>query len=230
MRNLLKRPKHSTAVAYLALFVALAGGAYAAATVNSGDVVNNSLKSVDLKNNKGVKGVDVRNSSLRGNDIANDSVTGNDVNEASLLAARIVARLGGAPATPLSNVPAQSAIPNPTYTQAGDSLDQFFGDAKVTFPAACTSPRQAIVYLLRNYTPPIGTEDVVAVAQFSDSGAGAVTKTMAFGAGFPGLPGNYSMPNGSPQPSTFSVYAQGQCNAGSGITLDEVRVHILGAR
>jgi hypothetical protein len=229
MRHPLKRPKHATVVAYLALFAALAGGAYAAATVNSGDVVNNSLKSVDLKNNAGVKGTDVKNSSLRGNDIANDSVTGADVKESSLLAARIVARLGGPMSTPLG-LGAQSAIPNATYTQVADSLDQVLGDATVTFAGTCTSPRQAEVFLLRNFAPPIGPEDVIAGTQISDSGAGALTRTQTFGGGLPGLPGNYTMPSGSPQPTSFSVYGSASCNSGSGVTLDGVHLAVLGAR
>jgi hypothetical protein len=50
-------------VSVLALFVALGGGAYAAATVNSADVVNNSIKSKDVKNNN-IKGIDVKERSL----------------------------------------------------------------------------------------------------------------------------------------------------------------------
>ena len=228
MRRLLKRPGHATIVAYLALFAALAGGSYAAVKIGSGAIKNNSLKSVDLRNNAGVKGIDVRNSSLRGNDVAPDSLTGADVSEASLLAARIVAKLGGPTATPIAAA-AQSAMPNPTYTQAADSLDQVLGDARVTFSAACTQPRSAFVYLLKNYAPPLGVEDIISIAQIVDTGAGAVTRTVAF-APFPGGPAGYTLPPGVPAPATFSLYHQGNCNAGAGITLDEVRVHILGAR
>ena len=46
-------------IALLALFIALGGTAWAAATINSKDVVDNSLKSVDLKDGKGVKAADV---------------------------------------------------------------------------------------------------------------------------------------------------------------------------
>ena len=51
-------------VSALALFIALGGGAYAAATVNSAKIVNNSIKSKDIRNNA-VKGIDVREKSLR---------------------------------------------------------------------------------------------------------------------------------------------------------------------
>lgn len=82
------------AVAYVALFVALGGTAWAAATVDSSDVVNNSLRSADLKNNRAVKGkdvrdatlsgADVRDASLTGSDVAADSLTGGEVDEATL--------------------------------------------------------------------------------------------------------------------------------------------------
>ncbi len=46
-------------VAYLALVVAMSGTAYAAATIGSGDVIDNSLRSVDLKDGN-VKQVDLK--------------------------------------------------------------------------------------------------------------------------------------------------------------------------
>ena len=58
----------------LALFLVIAGGtAYAANTVGSGDVIDNSLLSADLKNNAAVRSADVQNEGLTGTDIANQS-------------------------------------------------------------------------------------------------------------------------------------------------------------
>ena len=65
---------HVTAVAYLALLLASSSAAYAAATIGSANVIDNSLQSVDLRDGAAVKGVD----------IVNDSVAGADVNEATL--------------------------------------------------------------------------------------------------------------------------------------------------
>jgi hypothetical protein len=53
-------------MATMAVFIALGGTAWAAATINSVDVVDDSLKSVDLKDVKGVKGADVVPDSLGG--------------------------------------------------------------------------------------------------------------------------------------------------------------------
>ena len=65
-------------VGYVALLVALSGTAYAAATVGSGDVINDSLKSVDLKNAKAVKSADVRDDALLGADVDETSLEGVD--------------------------------------------------------------------------------------------------------------------------------------------------------
>jgi hypothetical protein len=54
------------AVAYLALFIALSGSAYAAARVGSAQVADNSLRSVDVRD-RGIKGVDIARRTLRAN-------------------------------------------------------------------------------------------------------------------------------------------------------------------
>jgi hypothetical protein len=53
-------------MASVAVFIALGGVAWAAATISSGDVINDTLKSVDLKDAKGVKDADVKADSLTG--------------------------------------------------------------------------------------------------------------------------------------------------------------------
>jgi len=62
------RPSHATVVAYLALFVALGGTAYAAATIGSGQIVDNSIRSVDVRNDSssggGLRSADIVESSL----------------------------------------------------------------------------------------------------------------------------------------------------------------------
>jgi hypothetical protein len=74
----MRRPSHTTVVAYLALFVAVAtGGAYAVERIGSSDVADDSLRSADLRDRKAVKGKDVKR----------DSLTGKEVREASLDAA-----------------------------------------------------------------------------------------------------------------------------------------------
>src|SRR3954469_20308414 len=96
MLRKLRRPSHSTVVAYLALFVALGGtGAYAANTIGSSDVIDESLLSQDVKNGE-VKNPDLGTNSVTssriatGNvfnsDLAPDSVNGSKVSANSLTA------------------------------------------------------------------------------------------------------------------------------------------------
>jgi hypothetical protein len=67
------RPSADTALAILALFIALGGTGYAAATIGSGQIKNNSIR-----------GKDVRNSTLTGKDVKRNSLTGSDVAESRL--------------------------------------------------------------------------------------------------------------------------------------------------
>jgi hypothetical protein len=81
----------------LALFLVLTGGvAYAAATIGSEDVIDNSLTTNDLKNNQAVKSADVRDDTLAGGglttaDLAPGSVTGADVLDDTLGARQLAA-------------------------------------------------------------------------------------------------------------------------------------------
>ncbi len=59
-------PLIGNVLALVALFIALGGVAWAAAKIDSGDVKDNSLKSEDLKDGKGVQGADVVPDSLSG--------------------------------------------------------------------------------------------------------------------------------------------------------------------
>jgi hypothetical protein len=96
-------------ISLVALFAALSGAAIAlpgSETVNSGDIKNESIKSVDLKDNKAVAtddvidetltgtdvadgtiaSADVQDESLQSTDVANNSLTGSDIEDASVSA------------------------------------------------------------------------------------------------------------------------------------------------
>jgi hypothetical protein len=74
MRALIeKRPSTGTVLSLVALFVALGGTSYAAATIGGNQVKNNSLS-----------GADVKNRSLTGKDVKNNSLGGSQVNESKL--------------------------------------------------------------------------------------------------------------------------------------------------
>jgi hypothetical protein len=66
----------SMVVACVALLVATSGTAYAVATIGSGDVIDNSLASVDLRDGAGVKSVDVVDDALTGDDVKEHTLSG----------------------------------------------------------------------------------------------------------------------------------------------------------
>jgi hypothetical protein len=60
---------YANVMATLALLVALGGGAYAIERVSSREIVNGTIRSIDLKNRKAVRAADVKRDGLRGEQI-----------------------------------------------------------------------------------------------------------------------------------------------------------------
>lgn len=90
-------PDHGTVVAYLALFLALGGGAaYAADTIGSSDVIDESLLTQDFKNGE-VRAVDLAPNSVGSGKVVNDSLTGIDVGDGGLTGSDLAAGAIGAP-------------------------------------------------------------------------------------------------------------------------------------
>ena len=91
LSRLLRRPSHGIVVAYLALFVALGGSAYAVNTISSADIVDGEVKSVDVGDSE-IKSADVKDQSLTtfdvstflGADVVDGTLTGADVGDNSL--------------------------------------------------------------------------------------------------------------------------------------------------
>jgi hypothetical protein len=63
-----RRPSAALLVSFVALFVALGGVGYAAATIGSAAIIDNSIKSQDVRN-ENLRGKDVRANTLKGADI-----------------------------------------------------------------------------------------------------------------------------------------------------------------
>jgi hypothetical protein len=61
---------YANVISTLALFVALGGGAYAIDKVNSHEIANGTIKSIDLKNRRAVRAADVKRNGLRGKQIS----------------------------------------------------------------------------------------------------------------------------------------------------------------
>ena len=81
----LQRPSPSLVISCIALFVALGGVGYAAATgsIDGREIKNNAVATKDLRNND-VRGRDIRRSTIAGSDIAPNTLTGSDISETSL--------------------------------------------------------------------------------------------------------------------------------------------------
>lgn len=65
---------YANVTATMALFVALGGGAYAVTSVDSRDIANDSVKSVDLKNRRAVRGKDVKRNAITGRQISESTL------------------------------------------------------------------------------------------------------------------------------------------------------------
>ena len=88
----------------LALFLVLTGGvAYAANTVRSTDIVDNEVRTADVRNDTltggGLAAADLKPSSVGTSEAANNSLTGADINESSLdeIPSATLGGLGGRP-------------------------------------------------------------------------------------------------------------------------------------
>jgi hypothetical protein len=80
----MKMPSHSTVVAYVALFVAIGGSAYAVSKIDSGDI---------------------RNRSIKGKDVANGTLGGRQIDERELSPPRAAGAEVGASCNPLAGGP-----------------------------------------------------------------------------------------------------------------------------
>jgi hypothetical protein len=105
MRSILKRlfRRHTTAVAYLALFAALGGSAYAAITVTGENIVDGTVMTADLASgavteaklggnavtgpkalDESLTGFDLKDGSLGGRELTADTVTSDKVKDGAL--------------------------------------------------------------------------------------------------------------------------------------------------
>ncbi|HEX8103434.1 MAG TPA: hypothetical protein VF533_12530 [Solirubrobacteraceae bacterium] len=78
-----QRLTYGNVMATVAMFIALGGTSYAAATISGKDVKNGSLTGKDVKN-RSLTGTDVKNRSLKSADIKDEALTGSDVKDGSL--------------------------------------------------------------------------------------------------------------------------------------------------
>lgn len=119
----------------VALLVVLTGGtAYAVGTIGSADIIDNSLKSVDIRNDSSTGG------GLTSADIRNDALTGSDIAESTLGAVPDTDLLDGLDSTAF----AQGRIISGSATAApGGSATLMTDNGVFHLEFACPSPTQA---------------------------------------------------------------------------------------
>lgn len=136
MQSRLVKHVRSNIIAYLALFVALGGTAYAAEKIGTKDIKDgavrskqigdNRVRSKDIKDGTGVKSRDVKNGDLSEVDIAARSLTGKSIKNDSLTAAQIDE--SSFPSTIRMNIPPTSWV---TAGIPDAEVTYFIGLAKV---------------------------------------------------------------------------------------------------
>jgi hypothetical protein len=121
LRAFRKHLSYANVTATAALFVALGGTSYALISVDSDNVVNNSLRSSDLRNNS-VRSRDIRDRTVLARDVRRNSLGGAVVKESALgkvPRAGDAERVGGATAQQL-----RVSCPGGTIAKAGVCIEQ----------------------------------------------------------------------------------------------------------
>lgn len=118
---------YANVMSTVALFLALGGGAYAAATVGARDIEQDAVRSRHIKNhevqsrdvrNHSLQGRDVQNGSLSGADVASSSLTGNQIAGDSLFGSDIVE-------STLATVPSANTASSATQADSASSVNGF---------------------------------------------------------------------------------------------------------
>ena len=79
----LRHPSHSTVIAYVALFTALGGSAYAVVNVGPNDIRDDAVRNRHIHENA-VRAAQIQPSAVGASEVASNSITGVDVDESTL--------------------------------------------------------------------------------------------------------------------------------------------------
>jgi hypothetical protein len=166
LERLRGRMTFANVISVIALFVALGGGAYAAANVDSRDIEDDSIKSKDIKDEK-LKNKDFKADTLKGEKVDESSLVG--VKAGNVLSA-VISNPGGA-----SNATVERAgQAGTTVTESpGNAVQVDFGRdvTQCTYVATRGAPGTAIEDPGFAQTGLGNTNDRVAVRTRDDAGA-----------------------------------------------------------
>lgn len=223
MRSIRKRLTYSNVMSSIAVFLVLGGGAaYAAKKIGSHQLKANSVTTAKIKKN-----------AVTSPKIKNGTIKGEDINVGTTPFGRVVAKLrtGG----PLAlNESFQTYPLNPgAYTQDGEEDDNYVGALDVTFQPSCEAPRGvAAIATLDAPNPEAATEEqVIGSGIVFDEGSGTVTKRAQIGS-FPVIsvfPTTRFAP-GVDTNHTVTLFVEGFCENGSGITANSGAIDVIGTK
>lgn len=113
-------------ISLVALFAALSGAALAlpgTQTVNSGDIKNENVKSIDLKDGAAVTGEDVVDDSLTGTDVTDETIASNDLTNETVLSTDIADQAITGADVAADTIQANDLAPNSVHAQEiGDGI------------------------------------------------------------------------------------------------------------
>ncbi len=252
-RSKLELPSHSTVAAYLALFVAIGGSAYAAVNLPKNSVGTRELKkksvgTTQLKGNAVTKNKIKKNSvvthKIRGgsvvrNKIKNDSinsakiadgtVTGSDINASSTPFGRIVHEARGSVAQGLPNESTLVyPLQNNVYTQEPGRDDVYYGAVDLTFLPTCAPPRSAHGFIVIDPANPAEPDEtnVVGFGVVEDKAGGQVNARINIG---PYL-GSVRFQNDVPVNHSLFLGTEVECKAGAGAIANSGGIDVVGVK
>jgi hypothetical protein len=212
----------------------LGGGAVGSSALAKGAVTGDKLGPSSVGGsalaNDAVSGAKIAANAVTGDKIAPGSVTGADINSGSAPFGQVVARIRGNTAQLLTTTFSPYPLANPTFTQPAGMNATMLGALDVVFPAGCTQPRSAAVYLSVDSPTPatLNGTYIAGVGQFQDTGTGTVARRVEIPPYIAGMSTLFE-PNAD-TPHTFSLLVQGTCTAGSGINATAAGIDVIGTR
>jgi hypothetical protein len=249
MRATRSKLTYANVMSTIAVFLLLGGGAAFAASklgknsVGTKQIKNNAVTAAKIKKNSvtsakikagSVTSSQIQSGTVSGSNIAPNTVTGTNINAPSTPFTQAVARFHsnaqfgfGGSEPPI--------IPLGTYTQPAGQDDQLLAGLTVSFSASCEGERDAEVFLLEN--PPaklseLNIESVLGIALVENKGTGSFSKQAEFSSypigGFAGM--NQVAPS-APVTRNYGVLPlEGTCKSGSGVTVSNPQLDILGTK
>jgi hypothetical protein len=245
MRTIRRRLSYANLVSTLALFLVLTGGAAYAAhryltrkSVGTPQLKANAVTTAKIKANsittRKIKRIAISSDKLKENAVTTEKIADGAVNSEKIAMeqvpfTRVAARMRTLGTLSLGEEPQVFPLNTSGYTQAGNELDSFAGEVKVTLPAKCNTPREASAAVLVDpKTPKAPTpKEIFAAGEFSEmSGSGAASTTIELQPG----PAQMLFEPGAPTRHTVDLTVSAICASGGGAIASSGQVDVVATK